>query len=92
MSKAGKGTNCSAAGSEEKDMVQYYIDKFDSDDTLTSAGAAGVDEDIIAELTKRGHVVCKQIDPMQVAIHHLNRGGVIGNTMNLDPMLENIAK
>ena len=55
MSKAGNSSNCSADGEVEIDLVQFYIDKFDSDDDMACAGAAGVDEDIVIELTTRGH-------------------------------------
>ena len=92
MSKAGNISNCIADASVQIDMVQFYIGKLDSDDDQTCAGAAGVDEDIIAELKKRGNVERKQLDPMIAGIHNLNRGAVIGNSINIDPMVENIVK
>ena len=92
MSKARNVPCFSADGSEEGDMAQYYIDKFDSGDASTSIGAGRVDLDIIDVLTQRGHVARKHIDPRLVAIHHENRGGVIGNSMNLDPMVKNITE
>ena len=92
MSKAGVASTCPGDDVEKIDIVQFLIDKFDSDDSMTSVVAVGVDEDIIAELTRRGHVRKEQINLMEVAIHHLNRGVVIGNSMNLNPMVENLTK
>ena len=92
MSNAGNVSNCSADGSGEIDLIRYYIDKFDSDDDLTSSGASGVDEDIITELRRRGHCESDQINPMLVGIHHLNRGGVIGNSMSVGRRIDNLVK
>jgi hypothetical protein len=72
------------------DKVQFQIGKFDSDDVKTSAGAAGVDEEIMTELKIRGHVSRQRIDPMLVCIHHQDRGGVIGNSMNLSRLIKNV--
>jgi len=74
------------------DVIQDLLDKFDSEDEKTKAGAAGVDEDIMAELKRRGHVTRERINPMKLCIHHLNRGSVIGNSMNLDPLIANIVE
>ena len=74
-------------------MVQSHIDRFDSIDDATSAGAVSVDEDIINILVSRGRAwENMQIHPMLVAIHHLNRGGVIGNSCNLNIMLSTVVK
>ena len=64
------------------DMVQFHIDRFDSLDDATSAGAVGVDEEIIKVLVSRGHArETAQLDLMLVAIHHLNRGGVMATVV-----------
>ena len=38
----------STACSKKIDKIQFQIDKFDSEDVMTKAGAAGVDEEIMA--------------------------------------------
>ena len=66
MAKAGTGdgfrsfpSTCPGDAVEPDDLVQSLINKFDSEDTMTSKGAAGVDEDIVHELMKRGHATKK---------------------------------
>ena len=77
---------------KDVDVIQELLDKFESDDEKTKAGASGVDEDIMAELKRRGHVTRTRIDPMKISIDHRNRGSVIGNSMNLEPLLNNIVE
>ena len=86
----GPSQPSSTPSSKKIDKIQLQIDKFDSDDAMTKAGAAGVDEEIMAELKIQGWVSRQQIDPMELNIHHLNRGGVIGNSMNLLRLVDNI--
>ena len=93
MSTATNDSHSSGVGSHEIDRIQFLIDQFDSDDAMTSAGVAGVDEDIIEELLKRGHAVKGvQVDPMHVGIYYKNRGGVIGNSCNLTKITDDVTK
>ena len=50
-------------------------------------GAAAADEQILRILFERGHASEKQISPMKVCFHRLNRGGVIGNSMEVHPLM-----
>jgi hypothetical protein len=46
----------------------------------------------MAELRNRGWVTRRQINPMELNIHHLNRGGVVGNSSNLTRLVDNIVE
>ena len=54
-------------------------------------GPPGADHEIMAILRKRGHVSKKQIHPMLVCIHRLNRGGMIGTSKGVRTLMDKIA-
>ena len=51
-------------------------------------GASGADEKICAMLFKAGYAHTKQISPMKVGFHKMNRGGVLGHSMNVQRIME----
>ena len=54
-------------------------------------GPPGADHEIMAILRKRGHVSRKQIHPMLVCVHRLNRGGMIGTSKGVRTLMDKIA-
>ena len=55
-------------------------------------GPSGVDATIMAILRTRGQATKRKIHPMKVGIHHLNRGGVIGASLEVVKLMDNICE
>ena len=53
-------------------------------------GCAGADGQIMIILIGLGLAVTRKIRPMKVGIHHLNRGGVIGASMEVGQLMDEI--
>ena len=54
-------------------------------------GPPGADGQIMAILIKKGHAFRKQIRPMRVGIHRLNRGGMIGASKGVRDLMDKLA-
>ena len=54
-------------------------------------GASGADERICIILFQAGYAQRKQIHSMKVGFHNMNCGGVLGHSMNVQRIMENIA-
>ena len=55
-------------------------------------GPAGADSQIMAILFRRGFASKRKRHPMKVGIHRLNRGGVIGASMEVELLMDEIAE
>ena len=83
-----------AARAESIEMVRLNLPEVTSllaEYAEIRIGASGADEHICAILFKAGYAHSKQISPMKVGFHKMNRGGVLGHSMNVQRIMGNIA-
>ena len=69
------------------DEIRAILDRY----LKHEIGAAGADGQIAKILIRIGHARKERLHPMRVCFHRLNRGGVIGSSQDVEPLMEDIA-
>ena len=73
--------------SDPADEVRAILNRY----AKGEIGPPGADHEIMQISRKKGHIALKQIPPMQVGIHKLNQGGMIGTSKGVRTLLDKIA-
>ena len=73
---------------DPSDLIRAILIKYGEH----NIGPAGADSQIMAILFRKGFAIKRKIRPIKVGIHRKNRGGVIGASMEVELLMDEIAE